>query len=284
MTGFSAEWLALREPADHRARDQALQNNICEQLAIVARTEHRAVRLIDLGCGSGSNLRALAPRLPEQQHWILVDYDPLLLAAARSALTDWADQVISNDAKLKVRKADKTIEIEFAEVDLARDIERVLAWPADLITAAAFFDLVAEPWLIRFCQALRVTLYTVLTYDGTETWLPAHRADTSILQAFHAHQKTDKGFGVAAGPDAAAIMQRELATRGFQVTLAPSAWKIDQTEAAFIRALATGSAAAVRETGLLSAQEIDQWHAARVTAQHCTVGHWDILATPAQAL
>jgi SAM-dependent methyltransferase len=279
MTGFSAQWLALREPADHRARDRALQNKVCEQLASVARTEQRTVRLIDLGCGSGSNLRALATSLPPQQHWTLVDYDPLLLAAARAALIDWADQVISDSTTLTLRKANKTIEVEFAQVDLARDIERVLAWPADVITAAAFFDLVAETWLVRFCQALRTTLYTVLTYDGSEQWLPAHRADASILKAFHAHQKTDKGFGVAAGPDASSIMQRELTARGFQVALAPSPWQIDQTEAAFIQALATGSAAAVRETGLLNEQDVEQWLAARISAQHCTVGHWDILAT-----
>ena len=282
MTGFSAQWLALREPADHRARDRALQNKVCEQLANVARTEQRAVRLIDLGCGSGSNLRALATSLPAQQHWTLVDYDPLLLAAARAALLTWADQVISDKTILTIHKSGKTIDIEFAQVDLARDIERVLAWPADVMTAAAFFDLVAETWLVRFCQALRTTLYTVLTYDGSEQWLPEHHVDDAMLKAFHAHQKTDKGFGVAAGPDASAIMKRELAARGFQVTLAPSPWQIDQAEAAFIQALATGSAAAVRETGLLNAQDLDQWLAARVTAQHCTVGHWDILATPAR--
>jgi hypothetical protein len=279
MTGFSAQWLALREPADHRARDRVLQGKICEQLAKVAHTEQRAVRLIDLGCGSGSNLRALATVLPAQQHWTLVDYDPLLLAAARTALVTWADQVVSDGKVLTLRKNDKTIAIEFAQVDLARDIERVLAWPADAITAAAFFDLVAESWLIRFCQALRTTLYTVLTYDGSEQWLPAHAADASILNAFHSHQKTDKGFGVAAGPEAATIMQRELTACGFQVTLAPSPWQIDQSEAALIQALATGSAAAVRETGLLTAQEVARWQAARITAQHCTVGHWDILAT-----
>jgi hypothetical protein len=77
-------------------------------------------------------------------------------------------------------------------------------------------------------------------------------------------------------------MQRELTARGFQVALAPSPWKIDQTEAAFMRALATGSATAVRETGLLNTQEVEQWLTARVTAQHCTVGHWDILATVAK--
>jgi SAM-dependent methyltransferase len=253
---------------------------VCEQLANVARTEQRAVRLIDLGCGSGSNLRALATSLPEQQHWTLVDYDPLLLAAARAALIAWADQVISDQTILSIRKSGKTIDIEFAQVDLARDIERVLAWPADVITAAAFFDLVAETWLVRFCQALRTTLYTVLTYDGSEQWLPPHSADSSMLKTFHAHQKTDKGFGVAAGPDATNVMQRELTARGFQVTLASSPWKIDQTEAAFIHALATGSAAAVRETGLLNELEVNQWLTARMSAQHCMVGHWDILATP----
>ena len=280
MTGFSAQWLALREPADHRARDRALQDRICEQLATVARTEQRAVRLIDLGCGSGSNLRALATALPAQQHWTLVDYDPLLLAAARTALVSWADQVVSDNPLLTLRKNDKTIAIEFAQVDLARDIERVLTWPADAITAAAFFDLVAESWLVRFCKALRTTLYTVLTYDGFEQWLPTHAADAAMLNAFHAHQKTDKGFGIAAGPEAATIMQRELSACGFQVDLAPSPWQIDQTEAPLIQALATGSAAAVRETGLLTAQEVEQWLPARITAHHCTVGHWDILAIP----
>ena len=86
MTGFSAQWLTLREPADHRARDQALQQRLCVQLTALARTEQRVIRLIDLGCGSGSNLRALAAALPFAQHWTLVDYDPLLLAAARATL------------------------------------------------------------------------------------------------------------------------------------------------------------------------------------------------------
>ncbi len=280
MTGFSPEWLALREPADHRARHQTLQHQVCTRLEVLARTEQRAVRMIDLGCGSGSNLRALAGSLPDQQQWTLVDYDPLLLEAARTAIIDWADRIVAEQPVLRLSKNNKTIEVSFVQVDLALDIEAVLGWPADLITAAAFFDLVAEPWLVRFCKALRTPLYTVLTYDGHEQWLPPHPSDNSILKAFHAHQKTDKGFGVAAGPEAAGILQRELQLRRFEVTLAPSPWQIDQSETALIQALATGSAAAVRETQLISVQDVDQWLAARRKAEHCTVGHWDILATP----
>ena len=279
MTGFSAQWLALREPADHRARDPALQQQVCAQLAERARGAHRAVRLIDLGCGSGSNLRALAVHLPDHQHWTLVDYDPSLLSAARAALSAWADQVLDEGEVLTLRKRNKHIQIKFSQVDLARDIEKVLEWPADLITAAAFFDLVAQAWLIRFCQALRTPVYSTLTYDGVERWQPPHPNDAAVLRAFHTHQKTDKGFGVAAGPLAIEMMQRELETLGFNVTLAASPWQIDQSEAPLIEALALGSAAAVRETGLVSTHDIDDWLSARRHAQHCMVGHWDLLAT-----
>ena len=59
MSGFSADWLTLREPADHRARNPALVEALARHLG------GRAVRVTDLGCGTGSNLRALAPLVAE---------------------------------------------------------------------------------------------------------------------------------------------------------------------------------------------------------------------------
>jgi hypothetical protein len=64
---------------------------------------------------------------------------------------------------------------------------------AGLITAAAFFDLVAFDWLDQFCKLLQSPLYTVLTYNGKERWLPEDPRDTEILKAFHSHQARDKG-------------------------------------------------------------------------------------------
>jgi trans-aconitate methyltransferase len=81
MSGFSAEWLALREPADRRARSRAL---VAELRSVFAGRDTAAV--IDLGCGTGSNLRALAASLPRRQSWRLVDRDPALLSAARERL------------------------------------------------------------------------------------------------------------------------------------------------------------------------------------------------------
>lgn len=282
MTGFSAQWLALREPADHRARDLSLRDKVVQDLEHLARVRPGPVRIIDLGSGSGSNLRALAAHLPDHQHWTLVDYDPALLSAARTALLQWADAVHSDQATLSLIKNNKHISVDFLCEDLAANLQSVLEKPADLITAAAFFDLVAVGWLEKFCKLLSKPLYTVLTYNGLETWSPAAPTDAAMLKAFHAHQQTDKGFGAAAGPTAAGVMETLLSGRGFAVSTADSPWKLGAADRLLIEQLATGSAAAVMETGLVPTEDVNAWKQSRVQAQSCEIGHTDLYARPRQ--
>lgn len=281
MSEFSSQWLATREAADHRSRNLALRGQLNALLTSSRSNDSQPLRIIDLGSGTGSNLRGLAPHLDSDQHWTLTDYDAKLIEASRLALTAWADSSdASTDTVLHLKKSGKRIQVDFLCTDLSKNIETILEQPADLLTAAAFFDLVAEPWLERFCSALCTPLYTVLTYDGTEQWIPKHPADQEALRAFHAHQATDKGFGLAAGPRAVDIMQRRLLDYGFQVSIAPSPWELDQThDSELIHALATGSAQAVGETGLLDAATLASWKTARQEAHACTIGHWDLLAT-----
>ncbi|MEO0363163.1 MAG: class I SAM-dependent methyltransferase, partial [Pseudomonadota bacterium] len=73
MSGFSAEWLTLREAADDRARDAALRD------AVAARFDGALVA--DLGGGSGATLRVLGPLMPKAR-WRILDHDPALLALA----------------------------------------------------------------------------------------------------------------------------------------------------------------------------------------------------------
>lgn len=281
MSEFSSQWLTMREPADHRSRNKALREQLNAMLTLSRTSDSPPLRIIDLGSGTGSNLRGLAPHLAGDQHWTLIDYDPKLIESAGLALKEWADSVEPNSSPtLHLTKAGKHIQVDFLCTDLSKNIETILEQPADLLTAAAFFDLVAEPWLERFCSALCTPLYTVLTYDGSEQWQPKHPADDQALRAFHAHQATDKGFGLAAGPKAVDIMQRRLLDYGFQVSIAPSPWELDRThDAELIHALATGSAQAVGETGLLDATTLASWKTARQEAQACMIGHWDLLAT-----
>jgi SAM-dependent methyltransferase len=279
MSGFSAEWLALREPADHRARNRELALALSTLFA-----GRETVSVIDLGCGAGSNLRALAPILPSGQEWRLVDYDPALLATARERVAAWGDKAARRDDALAVVKADRSLTVRFRQADLATDLERVLDEPADLVTAAALFDLVSAGWIARFADAVaarRAVFFTALTYDGREIWTPEHPADAAMLAAFHAHQAGDKGFGPSAGPSATEVLARAFEARGYAVTTGESPWRLDPTaEATLVRELAAGAARAVRETGQVPDATVNDWLRARLAKASCTVGHTDLLAIP----
>jgi hypothetical protein len=279
MSGFSAEWLALREPVDHRSISPSVRDAVLEWTN--ARPQ---ISMIDLGCGSGSNLRGLAPYLPSVQHWRLVDWDKALLDHARMAISEWADSAESATDGIAVRKAGKQIDVMFAEADLMKDHARVLNTPADLVTAAAFFDLVSAQWITDFCAALaqrRLPLYTVLTYNGEEEWTPAHTQDAAVLAAFHAHQQNDKGFGPAAGPGAIAVLRKALEGHGYRVVTDDSPWRLDcDDDASLIAELAAGSAQAAVESGQVSESAAAEWLAARREADTCRIGHVDLFALP----
>lgn len=290
MSGFSAEWLALREPVDHRSRNLALQAQVIQYLGQIKSVVPGSIHITDLGSGTGSNLRALAPYIGVKQSWTLVDYDSDLLRSARASLIAWADSVVSADEgkskliasglihPLTITKDSKTIAIEFQCADLVHDYQTILNKPADLITAAAFFDLVAESWLTEFCAALTKPLYTVLTYDGKETWGPPNALDADVLRAFHAHQSTDKGFGAAVGPSGAHYLQSLLQTQGFTTVCAPSPWIMDVHNQALIEQLAIGTARAVREMGAIADAAVNQWEYSRRNAMQCEIGHVDLFA------
>src|SRR5215203_678188 len=95
MGEFSAEWLALREPADAAARSERLQQAVASRFA----TES-SLTVLDIGAGNGSNARYLAERLHPHQHWLLVDHDPSLLIDASQRLRGWGEArglVVSRD-------------------------------------------------------------------------------------------------------------------------------------------------------------------------------------------
>lgn len=278
MSGFSPEWLALREPVDHAARNKALLAEVSQSYA-----GQNIIRIVDLGCGAGSNLRGTYANLPERQHWTLVDHDPALLKAARSRLIAWADKTREQGEEILLHKGEKELTVDFRQADLTRDLDKVLDWQPDLVTASALFDLVSEPWIKTFVAAMakrKLPLYTVLTYDGREEWQPAHGSDAAILQAFNAHQKTDKGFGPAAGPNATAVMMAAFKAKGYITRTGESPWLVTANDRALGQQLTAGIAAAVRETGRVPEDRINRWLSAKAMAGRGMVGHLDLWARP----
>jgi SAM-dependent methyltransferase len=276
MSGFSADWLDLREAADHRSRNRKLAHALAKHF-----DGWRPITIVDLGSGTGSNLRATAPLLGPEQHWTLVDIDRTLLDAAVARLTAWADGADRQQEKLVLFKGAKRITVNFRAADLAGDLDTALGPSTNLVTASALFDLVSAEFIGRFAATLaqrKSAFYTVLTYDGDQRWTPEHEADAALLEAFNSHQKRDKGLGPAAGPDAADALSEAFSSAGYAIEEGDSAWRLASGDEKLIADLATGIADAAHETGLVDTPTISAWRTIARTG--AVVGHADTLALP----
>jgi SAM-dependent methyltransferase len=266
VSGFSADWLSLREAADARARDPSL----LRRAADLAATRHG--RLVDLGTGTGGLPRDLSTRLPRPRDWLLVDDTPALLAEA-------ARQCAGRPgfADVRVRQA-----------DLARDVALLGEEPFALATASALLDLVSAQWIARLvaaCAAARLPFYASLSYDGRIALAPEAEGDTALVAAMNRHQVGDKGFGPALGPAAAGAAAVAFREAGFDVDEAEADWQLDRADAALVLPLVDGWIGAAAELEPGDAPRLAAWRALRVAQLRAgtlrvRVGHRDLLAIP----
>jgi hypothetical protein len=265
VSGFTAEWLALREPYDTAARNPAVLEAVTNSLKSAA-----FVHVVDLACGSGSTVRALRAHLPTQQHWDLVDNDPNLLALACN------------------QHRDKGMTLGAVQLDLSRDFAPALASTIDLITISALLDLVSQNWLDQFLRriaARALPVYAALTYDGRTNLSPADPLDGAIVSAMNAHQRTDKGFGPALGPSAASSAVAGFEALGYAVVVGESDWIMRPDDREIQNQMLAGWANAAREMGTLSNADIADWLSRRKTmiskgVSSMRVGHVDFFAFP----
>ncbi|MGW4563022.1 trans-aconitate methyltransferase, partial [Streptomyces sp. NPDC004561] len=213
---YAPEWLQLREGADAAARAEDLLDALRIRLAD---RPGRAGGLVvhDLGCGTGSMGRWLAPRLDGAQHWVLHDRDPYLLHFAAVASPRAA--------------ADGShVTVETRRGDVARLTQDALAG-ASLVTASALLDVLTHEEVVALADACTGTgcpALLTLSVAGRVELTPTDPLDAEIAEAFNAHQRR---AGLL-GPDAVTVASEVFSERGATVRLHPSAWRLGPEDSA----------------------------------------------------
>jgi len=267
--GFDPGWLDLREAADARARATDLVRAV---RAAVAGGPTGAAPLVvhDLGCGTGSMVRWLAPRLPGPQRWVLHDRDPALLALAAGRLP--AAAADGSPVVAETRAGDVTA---LTAEDLAG---------AGLVTASALLDLltaVEVDALAEACAGARCPALFTLSVLGRVELTPDEPLDGHVCAAFDAHQRRVVAGRRLLGPDAVGAAAAAFDVLGAEVEVRPSPWRLGGADRALVEAWLLGwtAAAAEQQPDLPVAPYLERrLAAARAGSLAVTLHHADLLA------
>jgi hypothetical protein len=174
-------------------------------------------------------------------------------------------------------------------IDAVADVIRpASADRPDVVTASALFDLVSHGWLSDLAAGVAASgaaaLFT-LSYDGSIVWSETDPADALVQDAVNAHQRGDKGFGPALGPEAGEAIATSFEREGYRVRTASSPWRLGTDDRELLVQLIDGWASAAIEQRPEARERIVSWQSRRIEsiARHdttCAVGHLDVLALP----
>jgi hypothetical protein len=265
----SQSWLELREAADGAARAPDLVDQLRPHLPTDG-----PVRIHDLGCGTGSMGRWLAPQLTGSQHWLLYDWDADLLDRAA--------------ADMPAGSADGApVTVETRQRDVSR-LDPADVAGSSLITASALLDLMTADELERFvmtCVRAGCPALITLSVTGRVELTPADPFDASVDDAFNAHQRRTAGDRRLLGPDAVGAAVDAFTRFGLETLVRPSPWRLGADEAALSAEWLRGWVAAAfeQEPDLAAAgADYSRRREAEATAGglDVTVHHLDVLAWP----
>ncbi|MCX6462535.1 MAG: class I SAM-dependent methyltransferase [Pseudonocardiales bacterium] len=268
------DWLALREPADAAARDPELVELLRAHLRTVG-PGPLVVR--DLGCGTGSMGRWLAPQLAGPQEWYLHDRDPVLLERAATRLPGTA----ADGSPVTARTAPGDL-TALRAADLAG---------TTLVTASALLDLLSRDEvdaLAEACLGAGCAVLLTLSVAGVVVLDPPDELDRAFGAAFDAHQQRLVDGRPLLGPDSGPYALVAFGTRGAAVQCRPSPWRLGSREGALTEEWMRGwIAAACEQEPDLAAHAADYLRRRLAVAAagglHVVVGHVDVLALPGDA-
>ncbi len=264
----SGDWLALREPEDAAARSLDLALVAAELLADGPIVVH------DLGSGTGSMMRWLAPVLPGPQTWFLHDWSAQLTEMAINHLRP-ADR---DNAQISV----------FGRTGNLADLSPDDLAGASLVTASALLDVLTSEeihTIVGACVAAHTPALLSLSVTGGVQLNPRDERDTAFGNAFNAHQVRHANGRRQSGRYAPPIACELFEEAGWHVRQATTLWRLDQRQPGLLSEWFCGWVnAAVEQEPQLRA-EADRYRQSRLAQIElgelsARVEHVDLLAWP----
>ncbi|GAA4156467.1 SAM-dependent methyltransferase [Leifsonia shinshuensis] len=278
----SADWLALREAEDARARSRRLARAVPGILGGVPDGRAAGARPLavhDLGSGTGSMMRWLAPQLPGPQTWVLHDWNAGLTARAVAG-------------EPPEDRSGRPVAIESRVTPLDRLAPADLAG-ADLVTASALLDVVTAQEahaIVDACVAVGAPVLLPLSVTGDVELRPWDPRDILVARAFNEHQRREVDGRRLLGRFGAPIARGLLGRAGWHVRTALTTWRLDRRDPRLLAEWFDGwlDAAVEQEEGDRDRVLLDQARGyrelrrdqQRLGALSAVVYHLDVLAWP----
>jgi len=285
MAESLSSWLRLRESADAAARSEELTRAVADAL-----DPGTALQALDLGTGTGSNIRYLMERLPCDQRWLALDRDAGLLAELMERMTSWAANrgcdIRRHARGCVIQGNGREWHIDTAQTDLGTLNGRLFAGRR-LVTASALLDLVSAQWLHALaghCRFVGASVLFTIIYNGRFSCAPEEPADALVRGLMNRHQKRDKGLGgPAEGPDAARRAEQIFGEAGFRVQRKASDWRLGPEDDVLQQELIEGWVQAATEMAPDLSSPLAAWRDRRLEhviarRSRIVVGHDDIAA------
>ena len=245
-----------------------------------------ALRVLDLACGTGANMRALAPILPPDQDWIMLTGSEAEEEQVRDLLFRWAPAAEEIAGGLKIERQGLRIAVRFERHDVAAsgtmpDCEAaglvVLDQNALRLTTSTFAA------IANACARMGAVVHARCLYDGRIKLQPHHPADAQMTAALHRRLMEQTPLGAASGPLAASQLAERLELAGYSVIEGPGnavlkAAGPQGTDGALMRAILSQMAEAQRAVARGHDKMIDTWAARPRTVME--ISKTDLVAFP----
>lgn len=228
---FDPNWLQERYRFDEEARNKQLEWTCVNQFAF---RDH--LQIVDLGSGTGANLRYYLEQFPQNQSWYCVEEDIALKVPfwehARQMAID-LDYAIEQEGELmKLTKPGHEVLIHFVHGNLLKVDELVDLLRTDLVLANAVFDLFSKEQFATLVQVLShhsLSMLFTLNYVGMD-FSPSTEADDHYIGQYNAHMQREQAFGRGMGPASSREMEAVLKEALAQVEVGESLWQIGNQE------------------------------------------------------